>query len=259
MPSLVSCCKNLPWPVFMFPVVILTNLPTIAVAKNDNYVVVEPGPACSIIVGKLNVRSFHMLLPASRIADLATSNSIVNIHICECLLSPGDPQKCAIDAVSKNVLPVKIDPAEQTQLAGQIFIKVDDPSDFAKLYAALTTLYPHEPLPAAWAILHRAVKERPSVARSSAGGISPPKGPSNPPTLPPSPPSASMLGDEDKKKKQCELETNVCINPASGAPSAEFEVKCKGFPTIVFSTDIKAGIKVGPVEVSVSAEEINEH
>jgi hypothetical protein len=93
MPSLVSYCKNRLWLVFAFPVVILTTLPTIAVAENDNYVVVGPGPTCSIIVGKLEVRSFHILLPASRIADLATNNSIVNTHVCECLLSPGDPQK----------------------------------------------------------------------------------------------------------------------------------------------------------------------
>ena len=248
MPSLVSCCKTFLWPVFIFPVVILTNLPTIAVAKNDNYVVVRPGPACSIIVGKLDVRSFHMLLPASQIKNLVTNTSIVNIHVCECLLSPGDPQKCAIKAVSSNVLSVKLDPAEQTQLAGRIFIMVDDPSDFLELYATFRTLYPHDSMAPAWDILHQAVSIPPPP---------PPPPPITPTPPPPIPPTPSP--DHEDKKKQCELETNVCINPKSHAPSAEFEVKCKGLPTMVFSSDIKAGFKVGPVEVSVSAEGTKEH
>jgi hypothetical protein len=38
-------------------------------------------------------------------------------------------------------------------------------------------------------------------------------------------------------------------------PTAEFEVKCDGLPTIVVSTDGKAGLKLGPLEVSISAGE----
>ena len=174
MPSLVSCCKNFIWPVFYVSRRVFERFSLmIAVAKNDNYVVFGQHPVCSIIVGEVSVSSFHMLLPASQIKNLVTNNSIVNIHVCECLLLGGNQQKCAIAAVSKNALPVQIDPAEQTQLAGRIFILVDDPSAFLKLYTTFKTLYPHEFMAPAWDILHRAV----SVDGGSDSGQPPPTPP----------------------------------------------------------------------------------
>jgi hypothetical protein len=68
-----------------------------------------------------------------------------------------------------------------------------------------------------------------------------------------------MKKGDDNKKDRCELESNVCINPATNEPSAEFELKCEGLPTIVFSTDGKAGSKIGPVQVSVSTHREKEH
>ena len=168
------------------------------------------------------------------------------------LADAGDPRQCASAAVLKAARPLRLTPAEEMLLGGRIFVLVNDQAEFIKLYGALSATYPRYDTGFAWTTLRR-VSQEVATDTSGAGVASPPNGPA-----PPVPPAASAAtGDSDindkDKERRCELETNLCVNPATRDPSAEFELKCKGLPTVTFSTDGKAGLKIGPVEVSYSA------
>jgi|SRR5580700_2999287 hypothetical protein len=212
-------------------------------ATIEQYVVVLPGPTCSIVVGNIDIKSFRLLIPASRLRSLANNTAIVQVHVCECYLLQGDPQKCALDAVTKAARQVPMAQQEATMLGGQIFMLVEDSTDFAKLYSALSSAYPPQTGSPASRILH---------------GIGAPPGRAAAPPPQPPPPGGrlpSPVGEQQNKKKSCEVSPSVCIDPKTDELSAEFEFKCEGLPTFVFSTDGKAGLKIGPLEVSVSAND----
>jgi hypothetical protein len=253
MLAFVSSCKAIGRSVPAFFVAMLMAPPTLAGTENLDYVIVGPHPACSIIAGEVHVRKFHVLLPASEIAAFASNKSIVSVDVCECALLGGDLQTCAIEGLSKKAQPVKMGPVERALLGGRIFIRVNDPDDFENLYAILHTLYPSQTL-ATTDIFDRILKEQIAVAPSSAGGIQPPQEPPSPPTITPSHEPQSGGRDDKEKKKRCEIEPSVCVSVSTGVPSVEFEVKCKVYPTVVFSTELKASLKAGPVTVSFSAE-----
>jgi hypothetical protein len=231
-------------------------------ADNLEYVVLLPGTSCSIVVGDVNISKFRMLIPARQLAATANKTGILRIHVCECLLMGGDPQVCAIAAVTKAARHVRLTQDDERRLDGRIFVYIEKAADFGSLYSTLSSNYAPRTSNLAWKILHEpatpdaapgATQTSPAGSENDAGG-----------PHPPSPPSSSMSshGNEkadNNKKNHCELESNVCINPATNEPSAEFELKCEGLPTIVFSTDGKAGLKIGPLEVSVSAHGGKEH
>ena len=251
MPTLAALHKARPSrSVSIFLSVIVAALPTLARAQSLDYVVVGPHPMCSIIVGKVTVDSFEVLLPASRIPDLATNRTIATVDVCECRLLSGDLKKCAIEQLSKNAQSAQLNSEEETILGDRIFIKLNKPDDFARLYTDLSETYPRHPDATAQIL-----------ARALAGASSPPRSPpsSPPPTppLPPSPPGMTPLPNKsaDNEKRRCELGAKVRIDPKTGVSSIEFEVECEGLPTIVFSTEIKTGIKVGSLEVSNSAND----
>jgi hypothetical protein len=62
----------------------------------------------------------------------------------------------------------------------------------------------------------------------------------------------NVPAEEKKEKRKCEVEPEVCLKPGTGELSANYEVKCEGLPPIIVSTDGKAGVKIGSMEVSVS-------
>jgi hypothetical protein len=224
-------------------------------AESMNYVVLLPGQTCSIDFDDANIpsiRSFRILAPIGALDDLAKKAFVINAHVCECFLLPGDPRQCAAAVISKAARPLRLTQAEEMVLGGRIFVLVNDQVEFIKLYGALNATYPRYDSGFAWTTLRR-VSQEIATNSSGAGAVSPPNGPA-----PPAPPAGSAsTGDSDTndkdKERHCELETNLCVNPATRDPSAEFELKCKGLPTVIFSTDGKAGLKIGPVEVSLSA------
>jgi hypothetical protein len=202
-----------------------------------------PGPTCSVEVDKIAVKSFRLLIPASQLQVLTNSTTIIRVHVCECFLMGGDLQKCALDAVTKAAQQVQVSPQDAAALDGRIFVLIDDSADFAKVYSALISAYPPPTPSPAWRILH---------------GGAPPGGVTEPPSQPPSPPPGgskpSPVGE-----RSCKISSTVCIEPKTDEASAEFELKCEGLPPIVFSTDGKAGLKIGPLEVSLSVGGSDKH
>ena len=222
-------------------------------ATTDQYVLLSPGPACAVDIFNIGVKSFRVLIPAARLQNLIGSTAIVSVHVCECALMGGDPEKCALDRVTKSARPVEISPDDVAALGGKMFVLIQDPDDFAKVYAALTSTYRSQTPNPAFRIMHD----------PRANGAAPPGGGSIPPSQPPAPPpsgsNASLTGPDQDKKKACEVSSSVCIDPKTLEASIEFEVNCDGLPPIVFSTDGKAGVKIGPLEISVSAGDRDKH
>jgi hypothetical protein len=214
----------------------------LAIARFPSPLIVTNGKSCSVVIAGTNIQAFHMLLPIDQLKLVADDRSILSVHVCECLLTPGDSRTCALATITKSALPIKLDDAQLRQLGGRIFIRIEDPSKFSELYSALNVNYSPPNYALAWQLL-----------QSGAGVVPPPPPTISPP--PPSPPDRNLPLSERKDKESkhhCELESSVCIN-SKGDPSAEFELKCEGLPPIIVSTDGKAGLKVGPLEVSISA------
>jgi hypothetical protein len=220
----------------------------LAHAEERNYVIVSSG-ACSLILDDVDVKSFRILIPFAHLQKLGDSQSPVRAHSCECLLLEGESQACIVEAVTKAARRVALSKSEEALLDGKIFVVIDDASQFSGLYAALNSNLPQRRATLAWRLLHS-----PSQATTaSAGGASsgPPGGPA--PPLTPAEPGHKGDSEGGKKKNKCELEPNVCMNVANGKSSMEFELKCEGMPPILVSTEGKAGLKIGPLEVSLSA------
>lgn len=220
-------------------------------AESMQYVILTPGTSCSIKVGNVDIKSFRILTPIQQLGAMADSNAIFSVHVCECLLLGGDKQKCAKSAMLKAARPVPLKQREKVWLGGRMFIFIENPSEFIGLYSALSASYPRPASNLAWQILHN-VRDQPTTAPD--GSEPPPDG-----LGPTTPPILSDGGLKNDKKDLCEVERNVCINPETGNPSVEFELKCEGLPTMVFSTDGTVGMKIGPVEVSFSARHEKPH
>jgi hypothetical protein len=220
-------------------------------AESMQYVILTAGTSCSIKVGNIDIKSFRILTPIQQLGAMADSNAIFSVHVCECLLLGGDKQKCAKSAMLKAARSLPLKQREKVRLGGRIFILIEKPSEFIGLYSALSASYPRPASNLAWQILHN-VRDQPTTAPH--GSQPPPDG-----LEPTTPPILSDGGPNNDKKNHCEVESNVCINPATRNPSMEFEFKCEGLPTMVFSSDGKAGIKIGAVEVSFSASDEKPH
>jgi hypothetical protein len=214
----------------------LTFVPALGTvpARSEQYVVLRPGPTCSVKIGDVDLKSFRMLVPVAHVDKFVNRTAIVTVHVCQCLLESGDPQKCALDAMIRSAQRLQVGETAESQLGGRIFIYLTNASEFVNLYTGLNLNYP-DPAPAlAWQILRNL----------------PPPPPPPPPAVP------NLIIDNDnhgKSGQRCHIEPSLCISPDITKPTAEFEVKCEGLPTIVVSTDGKAGLKLGPLEVSISA------
>jgi hypothetical protein len=225
-----------------------------AVAENnEQYVMVSPGHACSLEVENIGIKSFRMLIPVARLKDITENTAILSVHVCECYLLGGDQQKCALDAITKTARQVDVAPQDTALLGGRIFILLEDSTDFAKIYTGLRSMYPPPTWNAAWRIMHDL--DASALPQTGRGA--------EPSSLPPPPPAGPTLSpaheQQQKKKHSCEVSSNVCIDPKTNEASAEFELNCDGLPPIVFSTDGKAGLKLGPLEISLSVGGSDKH
>jgi hypothetical protein len=244
-------CRFVVASILLTPLSIFSGRPLFA-ANADQYVLVLPGPTCSIKIENVDVKTFRMLLPVDQVKRVVNSTTIISVHVCECFLLGGDLQKCALDAITKAARPVQLPTQDAALLAGRIFVFIESTDEFSKVYLSLSSAYPRQASNVAWRIL------RAATPSSAAGPGAPPSAlpPQSPP--PQSPPPAitpgASAGDEQQpeRKRACEVESNVCVNPKTDETSAEFELKCEGLPPIVFSTDGKAGLKIGPLEISLS-------
>lgn len=218
---------------------------TPARADKSSYVIVSSG-ACSLIFDDVDVKAYRILTPAARLKMLADSRSPLRAHSCECLLLGRDSQSCLLEATKKAARPASLSKDEEALLDGRIFVVIDDSSQFSALYNALNSDLPQRRSALAWKLLHAASP----ATTVSVGGAN-----SGPPTTPPVTPTWHGYNDSSgsgKKKRRCEIEPSVCMNVANGEPSMEFELKCEGWPPISVSTDGKAGLKIGPLNLSVS-------
>jgi hypothetical protein len=221
-------------------------------ASDERYVAVLPGPTCSIKVDNVSVKSFRILIPARRLKDIANSTAVITVHVCECFLQGGDQKECAFEAVTKAARQVQVSREDAALLGDRIFVFLQDPNEFVSIYSALTAAYPTRTSNIAWHLLRDLNPATSTAAAGGTGGTG--GGRVEPPLQPPpdGPKPIPPILQEREKKRSCEIEPNVCINPKTNETSAEFEMTCEGFPPIVFSTDGKAGFKIGPVEVSIS-------
>jgi hypothetical protein len=225
--------RNAPIIASLWALMVWTALETMP-AHSEQYVVLRPGPTCSVKIGDVDLKSFRMLVPIAHVDKFVNRTAIVTVHVCQCLLESGDPQKCALDAMIKSAQRLQVGESAEGELGGRIFIYLTNASEFLDLYTALNLSYP-DPAPAlAWQILRNLP----------------------PPPPPPPPPVPNLIFDPDNHEKggqRCHIEPSLCVSPDITKPTVEFEVKCEGLPTIVISTDGKAGLKLGPLEVSISA------
>jgi hypothetical protein len=219
-------------------------------AGPSKYAILTKGKSCSFDIAEVSIKSFRLLAPMEQIDKLA-NKGLVNVHVCECYLMPGNLQKCVLDAVrNAEVLP-NLRKDEADLLGGKMFLLIENRDEFVALYMALQT----GSSPAAFDLASRLLRDS-SIAP-------PPAAP--PPPAPPSPPRPTGRSDLNAEKghRHCEVEPQICVKPKksdekdskasdSSDVTAEFEVKCEGFPPIIVSTDGKAGFKVGPLEISVS-------
>jgi hypothetical protein len=216
-------------------------------AGPSKYAILTKGKSCSFDIAEVSIKSFRLLAPMEQIDKLA-GKGLVNVHVCECYLMPGNLQKCVLDAVrNAEVLP-NLRKEEANLLGGKMFLLIENQEDFVALYMALQT----GSSPAAFDLASRLLRD---------SNIAPPPVAPPPPT-PPSPPSPTGKSglDAEKGHRRCEVEPQICLKPKksdekdsnSSDITAEFEVKCEGFPPIIVSTEGKAGFKVGPIEISVS-------
>jgi hypothetical protein len=219
-------------------------------AGPSKYAILTKGKSCSFDIAEVSIKSFRLLAPMEQIDKLA-NKGLVNVHVCECYLMPGNLQKCMLDAVRKAELFPNLRRDEIDLLGGKMFLLVENRDEFVALYMALQS----GSSPAAFDLASRLLRD---------SNIAPPPA-APPPPAPPSPPSPTGRSDIEaaRRHRSCEVEPQICVKPkkadeqdskSSNNPdvTAEFEVKCEGFPPIIVSTEGKAGFKVGPFEVSVS-------
>lgn len=237
---------------FMFAVLsfLVTLLPSHALAAGPTkYAILTQGTSCSLDISEVSIKSFRLLAPVNQIDKLA-GKGIINVHVCECYLMGGNLQKCMLDAVRKAETPHPLTKEQADLLGGKMFLLLPDTDEFVALYLALQS----DSSAAAFELATRLLQQA-AVARSPDAPPAPPPPPREPPK--------KVDAEGAKRHRSCEVEPQICVKPkksegketkSSEGPDlvAEFELKCEGFPTIIVSTEAKAGFKVGPLEVSVS-------
>jgi hypothetical protein len=220
-------------------------------AGPSKYAILTKGQSCSLDIAEVQITSFRLLAPMEQI-DKLTKDGLINVHVCECYLV-GNTKKCILDAVRKAELLQSLKKDELDLLGGKMFLLIENREEFAALYMALQTGSSSAAFDLASRLLQQSKVAPPTVA--------PP--PTSPPPPSPPTPSGHLAGDAEKRHRRCEAEPQICVKPkktdehetkSSDGPdvTAEFEVKCEGFPPIIVSTEGKAGFKVGPLEVSIS-------
>src|SRR5258708_16387302 len=87
-------------------------------AGPSKYAILTKGKSCSFDIAEVSIKSFRLLAPTDQIDKLA-NKGLVNVHVCECYLMPGNLQKCMLDAVRKSDLLPNLRKDEVHSLAGK--------------------------------------------------------------------------------------------------------------------------------------------
>jgi hypothetical protein len=151
------------------------------------------------------------------------------------------------EVIRKNMTEIKFETSNPVALGDRMYLRVD-PEDFDRLYHA-TSFASSSSLQDR---IFSAAKVSTGLSGDSGGANNGGNGGDQ--GLPPV--SGNNSTDEpDKttkdKEKTCEIEPAVCVSPTSGKSAIELELKCKGLPLIVVSTNGDVNVKLGPISLPV--------